>query len=170
MIAAYDTLLRRMVREGIQELGNNEDTGGLSEGARGYVPVGSLILANEESEGNMDVTDEGADLKRQVGCDEAMRAIAVANLKEMERKEWVMRWKGEAVFKVRDQVTRVVRIAKHVSGLAGQAASANPSAGLAVAGVCVLLPVTPMPKRHETSIANRRAAHHQRRRRTTSSH
>jgi hypothetical protein len=143
MVAAYDMLLRRMIREGIQEPGDNGASGRLSEGAEGSVPVGALIPANGESEGSMmDAASEDAGLKRRVGCDEAMKAIAVANLKEMERKEWVMRWKGEVVFKVRDQVTRVVRIAKHVSSLAGQAASANPSSGLAVAGVCVLLPVS----------------------------
>lgn len=132
IVGAYDILLDRMAR---QRAGEPEDNWELQETDIADDEDGRTRLDFESPDGGGDTI-----VKRRVGCEEEMRAIAVAKLGEMQRKEWVMKWNGH-VFKVREQVTRIVRIMQHVSGLASQAASPNPQAGLALAGVCVLLPV-----------------------------
>lgn len=81
--------------------------------------------------------------RRVVGDDAKMRAIVKIKLEEMQQKEWVLKWHGH-VFKVREEVTRIVGIAQKISGFASQTAALNPYSGLAWAGVCVLLPVSSM--------------------------
>ncbi|KAG5759191.1 hypothetical protein H9Q72_012679 [Fusarium xylarioides] len=78
--------------------------------------------------------------RRVVGDDAKMRAIVKIKLDEMQQKEWVVKWHGH-VFKVREEVTRIVGIVQKISGFANQTAGLNPSSGLAWAGVCVLLPL-----------------------------
>ncbi|KAK1761777.1 hypothetical protein QBC33DRAFT_614675 [Phialemonium atrogriseum] len=130
IVGAYDILLDRMARQGAGEAEDNWE-------------LQMTDIADDE-DGRLDFESPGGGgdttVKRRVGCEEEMRAIAVAKLGEMQRKEWVMQWNGH-VFKIREQVTRIVRIMQHVSSLASQAASTNPQAGLALAGVCVLLPL-----------------------------
>jgi hypothetical protein len=80
--------------------------------------------------------------KRIFGNEQAMKDIAKSKLDEMLQKEWVLQWKGREVFKVREQVTRFVKFTQSFSGLISQAASLDPThAGMAWAGVCILLPV-----------------------------
>ncbi|KAF4495766.1 Ankyrin repeat-containing [Fusarium agapanthi] len=57
-----------------------------------------------------------------------------------EKMRWVLKWHGH-VFKVREEVTRILGIVQKISGFASQTAGLNPYSGLAWAGVCVLLPI-----------------------------
>ncbi|KAF5563742.1 ankyrin repeat-containing protein [Fusarium phyllophilum] len=72
--------------------------------------------------------------RRVVGDDAKMRAIVKIKLDEMQQKEWVVKWHGH-VFKVREEVTRIVGIVQKISGFANQTAGLNPYSGLAWAGV-----------------------------------
>jgi hypothetical protein len=63
-------------------------------------------------------------------------------MKTMTNKHWVLHW-GSANITIRDQVERIVKVIQAVSGLGSAAASLDPlHAGLAWAGICVLLPVS----------------------------
>jgi hypothetical protein len=131
-----------MAQQGIEELG---DDGAMVPEADGLASetAGNADAADDTDAGApSDNEDDAVAEPRVLGQDEAMRAIATANLETMQRKEWVMKWRGQ-VFKVREQVVRVVKIAQHISGFVGQAANGSPEVGLALAGVCVLLPVRP---------------------------
>ena len=103
---------------------------------------GTIVTGIEDpTTENLDLPEDKCRSLRVVGNEKEMREIAVGKLTLMQRKEWIITWKGH-VFKVRDQVTRIVRIVQSVSGLVTQgAAAAAMPAGLAWAGVCVLLPV-----------------------------
>lgn len=136
IVQAYDTLLDHMDRQGAGEDGGDGQEGADDVSDSGSTEVNNVIV------------------KRRVGCEEAMRAIAVEKLGEMQRK-WVMKWNGQ-VFEVRKQVTDIVKVMQHMSGLVGQAASGNPSEGLAWARVCVILPVSLPPRpfnRQRSSLA-----------------
>jgi hypothetical protein len=62
-------------------------------------------------------------------------------MKTMTNKQWVLHW-GSNDIKIRNQVERIVKVIQTVSGLASAAASLDPlHAGLAWAGICVVLPV-----------------------------
>ncbi|KAI0138783.1 hypothetical protein BJ166DRAFT_607717, partial [Pestalotiopsis sp. NC0098] len=76
-----------------------------------------------------------------LGDKDVMRKVVQYNLEEMQTKEWLVRWKGKEVFKVRKQVEGIVNIVKTFSGLIGQVTSLNAHAGIAWAGVCVILPL-----------------------------
>jgi hypothetical protein len=77
-----------------------------------------------------------------VGSEAEMKRLAQQKLQDMQDREWVIRWKGRDVFNVRKKVTQVVGVIQQLSGLIGAAASLDPvHAGLAWAGVCVVLPV-----------------------------
>ncbi|KUJ23714.1 uncharacterized protein LY89DRAFT_775974 [Mollisia scopiformis] len=77
-----------------------------------------------------------------VGKEAAMKAFVSDRMKQMETKEWVVRWKGKEVFNVRRSIHQVVKIVQKFSGLASQAASLDLlHAGLAWAGVCCVLPL-----------------------------
>jgi hypothetical protein len=56
---------------------------------------------------------------RIFGNEQAMKDIARSKLAEMLQKEWVLQWKGREVFKVREQVTRIVKFTQSFSGLIG---------------------------------------------------
>jgi N-terminal domain of NWD NACHT-NTPase len=78
-------------------------------------------------------------LGRQMQMDYVVRK----KLRVMQNKEWFVRWRGKPLFKVRDQVDRIVKVVQFVSGVASQVATLDPlHAGLAWAGVCVILPVS----------------------------
>jgi len=77
-----------------------------------------------------------------LGKQKEMDYVVRKKLRVMQNKEWFVRWKGKPLFKVRDQVDRMVKVVQFMSGIASQAASLDPlHAGLAWAGVCVILPV-----------------------------
>jgi hypothetical protein len=70
-----------------------------------------------------------------------MKTFVSERIKEMQNKEWIIRWKGREFFHIREGVNQVVGIVQKFSGLATKAASLNPHAALAWAGVCCILPV-----------------------------
>jgi len=71
-----------------------------------------------------------------------MKDLVSKKLKKMQEKEWVVKWKGREVFRVRKAVTEAVKIVQKFSDLAAAAASLDPlHAGLAWAGVSCVLPV-----------------------------
>jgi hypothetical protein len=65
-------------------------------------------------------------------------------MKIMTNKQWVIKWfsTGKSI-KIRDQVERIVQVVQALSSFISAAASQDPThAGLAWAGVCVVLPVS----------------------------
>ena len=78
-----------------------------------------------------------------VGKEEAMRLLAAKKLEQMQKGEWIVRWKGKDVFHVRKQVTHIIKVVQQFSGLVDAAANLDRlHAGLAWAGVCVVLSVS----------------------------
>jgi hypothetical protein len=72
-----------------------------------------------------------------------MKDLVSKKLKKMQEKEWVIKWKGKEVFRVRKAVTETVKIVQKFSDLASAAASLDPlHAGFAWAGVSCVLPVS----------------------------
>jgi len=85
---------------------------------------------------------EGALRYEIVGRETEMRILAQQKLEEMRDREWIIKWKGEDVFSVREKVTQIVGVVQQLSVLASAAASLDPfHAGLAWAGICVVFPV-----------------------------
>ena len=79
---------------------------------------------------------------RIVGREAEMRSLAQEKLQEIQDREWIIRWKGKDVFNVRKKVNQLVGVIQKFSGLVEAAASQDPlHAGLAWAGICVILPV-----------------------------
>ncbi|KAJ6036252.1 ankyrin repeat-containing protein [Penicillium herquei] len=87
--------------------------------------------------------DEDIMAKHHVGDEAHMRKFATVRLEEMQSKEWKVNWKGKEIFNVRNQVSTIVQIVQKFSGFLGSVAALDTSqhAGLAWAGVCVLLPL-----------------------------
>lgn len=118
---------------------------------RAQDPDGDISAVDDESDTiseSPDQSDESVDGNLRIGNEAFMRDFATARLKEMQDKEWKIKWRGKKVFNVREQVTRIVKIVEDFSGLIGSAAALDAShhAGLAWAGVCVLLPVRKNPE------------------------
>jgi hypothetical protein len=122
----------------------------------------SGVLKNDGVDGDQqDASDDSVDVLRPTeiltevedeaiaqpifGNEQAMRAVAGSKLQEMQDKEWILRWKGKDVFKIREQVTRVVKFTQRFSGIIDKATSLEPHAGMAWSGICVLLPVSREP-------------------------
>ncbi|EPE26584.1 Ankyrin repeat-containing protein [Glarea lozoyensis ATCC 20868] len=97
--------------------------------------------ANSATEG----PGAGGDEEQQhkiLGKDSEMKDLVSQKLKEMEDSEWVIKWKGNEVFRVRKAVSEAVKIVQKFSGLASSAASLDPlHAGLVWAGVSCVLPL-----------------------------
>jgi hypothetical protein len=131
ILQAYDILLERAAE---QQDKDSEDVGDDIATAE--------VSSVPENADQADLNDITPPVKRRVGNEEVMRNIARAKLSQMQEKEWTIKWKGD-VFKIRDQVTRIVKVLQTVSGLVGTATALDTThaAGLAWAGVCVLLPV-----------------------------
>jgi hypothetical protein len=75
------------------------------------------------------------------GLPEQMSLVVQSRIDIMNTKQWKFQWRGKPQT-VRNQVNRVVKVIQAISGPLSAAASLNPFAGLAWAGVCVLLPVS----------------------------
>jgi len=72
-----------------------------------------------------------------------MQDLVAQKLKKMQEKEWVVKWKGKELFRVRKAITETVKIVQKFSDLASKAADLDPlHAGLAWAGVSCVLPVS----------------------------
>ncbi|KAJ5740738.1 ankyrin repeat-containing protein [Penicillium malachiteum] len=87
--------------------------------------------------------DEDSLARHPVGDEAHMRKFATVRLVEMQSKEWKVKWRGKEIFNVRKQVSTIVQIVEKFSGFLGSVAALDTSqhAGLAWAGVCVLLPL-----------------------------
>jgi hypothetical protein len=75
------------------------------------------------------------------GLPEQMGLVIQSRIDVMNTKQWKFQWRGKPQT-VRDQVNRVAKVMQAVSGPVSAAASLNPYAGVAWAGVCVLLTVS----------------------------
>ncbi|KAF5975527.1 ankyrin repeat-containing protein [Fusarium bulbicola] len=147
ILAAYDVLLERAARTdgGIASSNATLLTDAQTQGA-------DVGFRKDRSSAEEDIGDSSSSelsdsdirvipsARRLVGDDEKMRVVVTIKLEEMQQKEWVLKWHGH-VFKVREEVTRIVGIVQKISGFASQTAALNPYSGLAWAGVCVLLPM-----------------------------
>lgn len=71
-----------------------------------------------------------------------MAGLVEEKLKVMAQKQWTLPW-GKTSFVVREQAEKIVKVVQKFSGIGTVAASLDPAhAGIAWAGVCVLLPVS----------------------------
>ncbi|KAG4431404.1 hypothetical protein IFR05_013115 [Cadophora sp. M221] len=76
------------------------------------------------------------------GKEAEMQNLVTQKLKKMQEKEWVVKWKGKELFRVRKAITETVKIVQKFSNLASKAADIDPlHAGLAWAGVSCVLPL-----------------------------
>ena len=72
-----------------------------------------------------------------------MQGISSNQLGIMKSKEWIVRWSGKEIFKVREVVESTVDFISRCAGVVGQAVAYAPTpAAPAWAGVCVLLSVS----------------------------
>jgi NWD NACHT NTPase-like protein len=140
LLQAYDVLLERAAEERLK------DTDDPASGDGGEDSNMLELQPNSENLDSDDKAQDGSDidvaLKSRFGVEQEMKSIATANLEKMRQKEWIVKWGGKELFKVRDQVTKIVNIVEKFSGLVSKAAALDPMhAGLAWAGICVVLPV-----------------------------
>lgn len=71
-----------------------------------------------------------------------MEDVVRKKMEVMTNKQWVLQW-GPISVNVRKQVERIVKVVQIFADLASRAASLDPlHAGLAWAGICVILPVS----------------------------
>ncbi|KAF5586005.1 ankyrin repeat-containing protein [Fusarium subglutinans] len=148
ILAAYDVLLERAARtDGRTTSGNAShlmdtqnrctDVGFSRDSSSAEVDIAE---SSSSELSDLDIHQIPSTRRMVVGDDAKMRAVVKIKLEEMQQKEWVLKWHGH-VFKVREEVTRVVGIVQELSGFASQTAVLNPYSGLAWAGICVLLPI-----------------------------
>jgi hypothetical protein len=72
---------------------------------------------------------------------ELMTSLVKEKLRVMTRKQWTLPW-GKTSFVVREQAEKIIKIVQQFSGIGTAVAGLDPThAGVAWAGVCVLLPV-----------------------------
>lgn len=103
---------------------------------------GTLVAREKSSTGTEDASDEVTSEVKILGKEEEMKKLAQEKLEQMQRGEWIVQWKGKDVFNVRKRATELIKAVQTFSGLIGAAARLDPlHAGLAWAGVCVVLPV-----------------------------
>jgi hypothetical protein len=75
------------------------------------------------------------------GVEQQIAAFVRTRMKVMTNKQWMLQW-GSRSFSIRQQVDRIVKVIQSVSSIASAAASLDPlHAGIAWAGICVVLPV-----------------------------
>ncbi|KAG4287348.1 hypothetical protein FPRO06_05000 [Fusarium proliferatum] len=136
ILDAYDVLLERAAGTdgGIANSNTIQNQGD----DVGFIKDSSSAEADIGDSSSSELSDSGIrplpSVRRVVGDDAKMKAIVKIKLEEMQQKEWVLKWHGH-VFKVREEVTRIVAIAQKISGFASQTAALNPYAGLAWAGI-----------------------------------
>ena len=84
--------------------------------------------------------DEGYKDPAQEGV---MRALVEEKLQIMTKKQWTLRW-GKTSLVVREKAEKILNIVQQFSGIGTAVANLDPThaAGIAWAGVCVLLPVS----------------------------
>lgn len=135
ILRAYDLLLDRAAR--VQD--DNPGDEGKDMDTEEDHPAAKYSDSAADIQDQLDIEEA---VTRRVGNEQEMRNIAAAKLREMQQKEWKLKWKGREIFNVREQVTRIVKLVDDVSGLVSNAAALDPlHAGMAWAGVCVLLPL-----------------------------
>lgn len=75
------------------------------------------------------------------GVEQQMAAFVRTRMEVMTNKQWMLQW-GSRSFNIRQQVDRIVKVIQSVSSIGSAAASLDPlHAGIAWAGICVVLPV-----------------------------
>jgi hypothetical protein len=97
------------------------------------------ILRDVVQNANKDLSENN--VSKAQGLPEQMGLVIQSRIDVMNTKQWKFQWRGKPQT-VRDQVNRVAKVMQAVSSPVSAAASLNPYAGVAWAGVCVLLTVS----------------------------
>jgi hypothetical protein len=81
------------------------------------------------------------DIPKHSTVKEQMAAVVRTRMKIMTNRQWVLQW-GPKSFNLRQQVDSIVNVIQKVSSIGSQIAILDPShAGIAWAGICIVLPV-----------------------------
>jgi hypothetical protein len=97
------------------------------------------ILRDVVKNANKDLSENN--VSKAQGLPEQMSLVIQTRIDAMNTKQWKFQWRGKPQT-VRNQVNRVAKVMQAASGPVSAAASLNPYAGVAWAGVCVLLTVS----------------------------